>query len=219
MPSVDCRQEAHEPLSGHRTNEENPVFPDKRKGEQKMTRDMNEDIEKVVFSEEELKKRIAELGKEITEDYKDVKETIYCVGILKGAVVFYTDLVRNINLPVHFDFMIASSYGNGTESSGSVKILKDLDYDVEGKHLIIIEDIIDSGTTMNYLMKYFRERKPKSVKLCSLLSKPSRRTVDVNIDYCGYTVPDEFLVGYGLDYAEKYRNLPYIGVLKPEIYE
>ena len=174
-----------------------------------MTKDMNADIEKVVFSEEELKKRIAELGKEITEDYKDVKETIYCVGILKGAVVFYTDLVRNINLPVHFDFMIASSYGNGTESSGSVKILKDLDYDVEGKHLIIIEDIIDSGTTMNYLMKYFRERKPK----------PSRRTVDVNIDYCGYTVPDEFLVGYGLDYAEKYRNLPYIGVLKPEIYE
>ena len=123
-----------------------------------MTKDMNADIEKVVFSEEELKKRIAELGKEITEDYKDVKETIYCVGILKGAVVFYTDLVRNINLPVHFDFMIASSYGNGTESSGSVKILKDLDYDVEGKHLIIIEDIIDSGTTMNYLMKYFRER-------------------------------------------------------------
>ena len=184
-----------------------------------MTKDMNADIEKVVFSEEELKKRIAELGKEITEDYKDVKETIYCVGILKGAVVFYTDLVRNINLPVHFDFMIASSYGNGTESSGSVKILKDLDYDVEGKHLIIIEDIIDSGTTMNYLMKYFRERKPKRVKLCSLLSKPSRRTVDVNIDYCGYTVPDEFLVGYGLDYAEKYRNLPYIGVLKPEIYE
>ena len=172
-----------------------------------MTRDMNEDIEKVVFSEEELKKRIAELGKEITEDYKDAEETIYCVGILKGAVVFYTDLVRSINLPVHFDFMIASSYGNGTETSGTVKIL------------IIIEDIIDSGTTMNYLMKYFRERKPKSVKLCALLSKPSRRTVDVNIDYCGYTVPDEFLVGYGLDYAEKYRNLPYIGVLKPEIYE
>ena len=109
-------------------------------------------------------------------------------------------------------------YGNGTETSGTVKILKDLDYDVAGKHLIIIEDIIDSGTTMNYLMKYFRERKPKSVKLCALLSKPSRRTVDVNIDYCGYTVPDEFLVGYGLDYAEKYRNLPYIGVLKPEIY-
>ena len=179
---------------------------------------MNDDIEKVVYSEETLQAKIAELGRQITEDYKDVKEEIFCVGILKGAVMFYTDLVRQIDLPVHFDFMIASSYGNGTSTSGTVKILKDLDYDVEGKHLIIIEDIIDSGTTMNYLMKYFKERKPKSVKLCSLLSKPSRRVVDVNIDYCGFEVPDEFLVGYGLDYAEVYRNLPYIGGLKPEIY-
>ncbi|MDY4697663.1 hypoxanthine phosphoribosyltransferase [Selenomonas montiformis] len=179
---------------------------------------IKEDIEKVVFTEEEIRAKIRELGQRITEDYKDAKETIYCVGILKGAVVFYTDLVREIDLPVHFDFMIASSYGNGTSTSGTVKILKDLDYDVEGKHLIIIEDIIDSGTTMNYLMKYFRERKPKSVKLCALLSKPSRRTVDVSIDYCGFEIPDEFIVGYGLDYAEKYRNLPFIGVLKPEIY-
>ena len=147
---------------------------------------IKEDIEKVVFTEEEIRAKIRELGQRITEDYKDAKETIYCVGILKGAVVFYTDLVREIDLPVHFDFMIASSYGNGTSTSGTVKILKDLDYDVEGKHLIIIEDIIDSGTTMNYLMKYFRERKPKSVKLCALLSKPSRRTVDVSIDYCGF---------------------------------
>ena len=179
---------------------------------------IKEDIEKVVFTEEEIRAKIRELGQRITEDYKDAKDTIYCVGILKGAVVFYTDLVREIDLPVHFDFMIASSYGNGTSTSGTVKILKDLDYDVEGKHLIIIEDIIDSGTTMNYLMKYFRERKPKSVKLCALLSKPSRRTVDVSIDYCGFEIPDEFIVGYGLDYAEKYRNLPFIGVLKPEIY-
>ena len=179
---------------------------------------IKEDIEKVVFTEEEIRAKIRELGQRITEDYKDAKETIYCVGILKGAVVFYTDLVREIDLPVHFDFMIASSYGNGTSTSGTVKILKDLDYDVEGKHLIIIEDIIDSGTTMNYLMKYFRERKPKSVKLCALRSKPSRRTVDVSIDYCGFEIPDEFIVGYGLDYAEKYRNLPFIGVLKPEIY-
>ena len=179
---------------------------------------MNDDILKVVYSEEQLKEKIAELGRRITEDYKGVKEEIYCVGILKGAVMFYTDLLRQIDLPFRFDFMIASSYGNGTSTTGSVKILKDLDYDIEGKHLIIIEDIIDSGTTMNYLMKYFRERKPKSVKLCSLLSKPSRRTVDVNIDYCGFEVPDEFLVGDGLDYAEVYRNLPYIGVLKPEIY-
>ena len=115
---------------------------------------IKEDIEKVVFTEEEIRAKIRELGQRITEDYKDAKETIYCVGILKGAVVFYTDLVREIDLPVHFDFMIASSYGNGTSTSGTVKILKDLDYDVEGKHLIIIEDIIDSGTTMNYLMKY-----------------------------------------------------------------
>ena len=122
----------------------------------------------------------------------------------------YTDQVRTL--------MIASSYGDGTASSGTVKILKDLDYDIEGKNVIIIEDIIDSGTTMNYLLKYFEGRKPASVKLCALMSKPSRRKVDVKIDYCGYEVPDEFLVGYGLDYAEKYRNLPYIGVLKKEIY-
>lgn len=179
---------------------------------------MNDDIEKVVFTEEQLKAKVAELGRKITEDYKDAKEEIYCVGILKGAVVFYTDLVRQIDLPVHFDFMIASSYGNGTSTSGTVKILKDLDYDIEGKHLIVIEDIIDSGTTMNYLMKYFKERKPKSVKLCSLLSKPSRRTADIHIDYCGFEIPDEFIVGYGLDYAEVYRNLPYIGVLKSGVY-
>ena len=179
---------------------------------------MNDDIAKIYFTEEQLKAKVAELGAKITEDYKDAKEDIYCVGILKGASVFYTDLVRAINPPVHFDFMIASSYGNGTSTTGSVKSLKDLDYDIEGKHLIVIEDIIDSGTTMSYLLKYFEHRKPASVKLCALLSKPSRRTAQVPIDYCGFEVPDEFLVGYGLDYAEVYRNLPYIGVLKPEIY-
>ena len=179
---------------------------------------MNDDIAKIYFTEEQLKAKVAELGAQITEDYKDAKEDIYCVGILKGASVFYTDLVRALDLPVHFDFMIASSYGNGTSTTGSVKILKDLDYDIEGKHLIVIEDIIDSGTTMSYLLKYFQHRKPASVKLCALLSKPSRRTAQVPIDYCGFEVPDEFLVGYGLDYAEVYRNLPYIGVLKPEIY-
>ena len=179
---------------------------------------MKDDIAKVYFTEEELQAKVRELGRQITEDYKDAKEDIYCVGILKGASVFYTDLVRAIDLPVRFDFMIASSYGNGTSTTGSVKILKDLDYDIEGKHLIVIEDIIDSGTTMSYLLKYFAHRKPASVKLCALLSKPSRRTVEVPIDYCGFEVPDEFLVGYGLDYAEIYRNLPYIGVLKPEVY-
>lgn len=179
---------------------------------------MHDDIERVLFTQEELQEKVAAMGKKISEDYQNASEDVFCVGILKGAVVFYTDLVRSISLPVQFDFMIASSYGNETSTSGSVKLLKDLDYDVEGKHLILIEDIIDSGTTMQYLMRILRERRPKSIKLCALLSKPSRRTADVHIDYLGAEVPDEFLVGYGLDYAGTYRNLPYIGILKPAVY-
>ena len=179
---------------------------------------MHDDIERILFTQEELREKVAAMGKKISEDYQNASEDVFCVGILKGAVVFYTDLVRSISLPVQFDFMIASSYGNQTSTSGSVKLLKDLDYDVEGKHLILIEDIIDSGTTMQYLMRILRERRPKSIKLCALLSKPSRRTADVNIDYLGAEVPDEFLVGYGLDYAGTYRNLPYIGILKPAVY-
>ena len=177
---------------------------------------MMDDLEKVLFTKEQLAEKVAELGREISRDYAG--KEIFAVCILKGAVVFYADIVRAIDVPVQLDFMIASSYGASTESSGTVKILKDLDYDIEGKHVIIIEDIIDSGLTMNYLMKYFKERKPASVKLCALLSKPSRRKADVTIDYCGSEVPDEFLVGYCLDYAEKYRNLPCIGILKREIY-
>ena len=179
---------------------------------------MHDDIERILFTQEELREKVAAMGKKISEDYQNASEDVFCVGILKGAVVFYTDLVRSISLPVQFDFMIASSYGNETSTSGSVKLLKDLDYDVEGKHLILIEDIIDSGTTMQYLMRILRERRPKSIKLCALLSKPSRRTADVHIDYLGAEVPDEFLVGYGLDYAGAYRNLPYIGILKPAVY-
>ena len=179
---------------------------------------MHDDVERVLFTQEELREKVAAMGKKISEDYQNASEDVFCVGILKGAVVFYTDLVRSISLPVQFDFMIASSYGNQTSTSGSVKLLKDLDYDVEGKHLIIIEDIIDSGTTMQYLMRILRERRPKSIKLCALLSKPSRRTADVHIDYLGAEVPNEFLVGYGLDYAGTYRNLPYIGILKPAVY-
>lgn len=179
---------------------------------------MNDDIAKIAFTEEEIKRKVGELGAKITADYRDAGEEILCVGILKGAVVFYTDLVRSIDLPVRLDFLIVSSYGDGTESSGTVKILKDLDCDVEGRHVIIVEDIIDSGHTLNYLLKYFYDKKAKSVRLCVLLSKPSRRVVEVKEDYLGYEVPDEFMVGYGLDYAEKYRNLPYIGVLKREIY-
>ena len=154
---------------------------------------MKDDIEKIYFSREDLANKVAELGRQISQDYAG--QEIFAVGILKGAVVFFSDLVRAIDLPVQLDFMIASSYGDGTASSGTVKILKDLDYDIEGKNVIIIEDIIDSGTTMNYLLKYFEGRKPASVKLCALMSKPSRRKVDVKIDYCGYEVTDEFLVG------------------------
>ena len=177
---------------------------------------MSDDIERISFSADEIRARVQELGAEIARDYKDAPETVYCVGILKGAAVFFTDLVRAIDHPIAFDFMIVSSYGEATVSSGQVKILKDLDFSIEGKHVIIIEDIIDSGTTMHYLKQ---GRHPKSIKICAFLSKPSRRVAPVEIDYLGHEVPDEFLVGYGLDYAERYRNLPYIGVLKRSVYE
>ena len=180
---------------------------------------MNTDIECITFSADEIRARVQELGAEITRDYSDAAETVYCVGILKGAAVFFTDLVRAIDHPVSFDFMIVSSYGDAAVSRGQVKILKDLDFSIDGKHIIIIEDIIDSGTTMHYLKQMLMGRQPKSIKICAFLSKPSRRVAPVEIDYLGYEVPDEFLVGYGLDYAEKYRNLPYIGVLKRSVYE
>ncbi len=179
---------------------------------------MKDNIQKILFTEEHIQDRVKAMGQQITEDYADVKDGIFCVGILKGASVFFTDLVRSIDHFVQFDFMIASSYGNATESSGTVKILKDLDYDIAGRHVLVVEDIIDSGITMNYLLKYLAGKGAADVRLCSFLSKPSRRKVEVQIDYCGFEVPDEFLVGYGLDYAEYYRNLPYIGVLKQEIY-
>ncbi|WP_338626183.1 hypoxanthine phosphoribosyltransferase [Selenomonas sp. TAMA-11512] len=159
---------------------------------------------------------VTRLGDEITRDFQG--EEVYAVCILKGAALFFSDLVRAIKLPVQLDFMQLSSYGSGSASSGQVKILLDLASSVEGKNVIIVEDIVDTGLSMHYLMENFRHRRAKSVRLCSLLSKPSRRKVDVRVDYCGIEAPDAFLVGYGLDYAQKYRNLPYIGVLKPEIY-
>ena len=180
---------------------------------------MSDDIERVCFSEDEIRTRVRELGAQITQDYRDAPETVYCVGILKGAAVFFTDLVRSIDHPIAFDFMLVSSYGETTVSSGQVKILKDLDFSIEGKHVIIVEDIIDSGTTMHYLKQMLMGRHPKSIRICAFLSKPSRRVTPVEINYLGYEVPDEFLVGYGLDYAEKYRNLPYIGVLRHSVYE
>ena len=179
---------------------------------------MSDDIERISFSADEIRARVQELGAEIARDYQDASETVYCVGILKGAAVFFTDLVRAIDLPVTLDFMQLSSYGSGTSSTGDVQILLDLAKSVAGRNILLIEDIVDSGLSMHYLMENFRHRKAKSVKLCSLLSKPSRRKVDVKVDYCGAEVPDAFLVGYGLDYDQKYRNLPYLGILKPEIY-
>lgn len=179
---------------------------------------MLEDIEKILLTEEEILSKVEQLGKKITLDYQGKKD-ILLVGVLKGAFIFLADLMRNIQLPVQVDFMAVSSYGASTESSGVVRILKDLDQDIEGKNLIIVEDIIDSGLTLSYMCKILESRKPESLKICSLLDKPSRRKVDLEVDYLGFQIPDEFVVGYGLDYSEKYRNLPCIGVLKPEIYE
>jgi hypoxanthine phosphoribosyltransferase len=174
------------------------------------------DVESVLLSAEELAKRIAEIGAEITADYAG--KEILMIGVLRGAVLFMADLARAIKVPVAIDFMAVSSYGAGTSSSGVVRILKDLDEDVEGKHVLVVEDIIDSGLTLNYLLDNLKSRKPASIKLCTLLNKPERRKVNVNIDYNGFDVPDYFVIGYGLDYAEKYRNLPFIGILKPEVY-
>ena len=178
---------------------------------------MINDVEKVLLSEEQLSQKIAELGEEISKDYQGKEIVAICV--LKGAILFMADLARAVKVPMALDFMAVSSYGNGTSTSGTVRILKDLDNSIEGKHVLVVEDIIDSGVTLKYLLKNLKSRKPASIKLCTLLNKQERRRVEVDIDYCGFTVPDYFLVGYGLDYAEKYRNLPFIGILKPAIYE
>ncbi|HMM22186.1 MAG TPA: hypoxanthine phosphoribosyltransferase [Selenomonadales bacterium] len=177
---------------------------------------MIEDIKEVLVSTEAIATRVKELGEAISADYAG--KDILMIGVLRGAVIFMADLARAISRPVALDFIAVSSYGASTHSSGVVRILKDLDEDVEGKHLLIVEDIIDSGLTLKYLVENLKSRKPASIKICTLLSKPSRRKVDVPVDYNGFTIPDQFVVGYGLDYAEKYRNLPFIGVLKPEAY-
>ena len=177
---------------------------------------MVNDLEQVLISEEEIAGRVRELGAEITEDYKGCNLVV--VGILKGALMFMADLIRHIKIPVLMDFAVVSSYGASTETSGVVRILKDLDQPIEGKHVLIVEDIIDTGLTMHYLVHNLQARKPASVKVCTLLDKPSRREVDIKPDYCGFSIPDKFVVGYGLDYAEYYRNLPQVGVLKEEVY-
>ena len=180
---------------------------------------MNNDIEKILLSEEQIQKRVREMASEISRDYAGKNPTMIC--ILKGAVMFYSDLLRNIPIPLTMDFMAVSSYGNKTKSSGEVEIRKDLSTSIEGKHVIIVEDIVDSGFTLSYLTRMLSSRGAASVKLCTLLDKPARRAPGITLksDYSGFVVGDEFVVGYGLDYAEYYRNLPYIGVLKPEVYE
>lgn len=180
---------------------------------------MDKDMAKVLFSQEELQTRIRELGAQLSEDYRGKTPTMVC--ILKGAIMFYTDLVRSMDIPLTMDFMAVSSYGNSTKSSGEVEIRKDLSTSIEGRHVVIVEDIVDSGFTLTYLTRLLNTRGAKSIKLCTLLDKPSRRAPGITLraDYSGFAVGNEFVVGYGLDYAELYRNLPYIGVLKPEIYE
>lgn len=176
------------------------------------------EIDRIMINEEEIQTKVSEIAKRITEDYKNVKEEILLVGILKGSVVFLSDLCRKIDIPVSIDFISISSYGNSTQSTGDVRVLKDLDRNIEDKHIIIVEDIIDSGYTLEYLLASIKAKKAKSVKIATLLSKPSRRVVDVPVDYIGFEIEDEFIVGYGIDYAEKYRNLPFIGVIKREVY-
>lgn len=177
---------------------------------------MHRDLAYILLDRETVAKRVAELGKQITQDYQG--KDLVLVGILKGAVVFFADLIRQIDLPLSMDFMAISSYGNATKSAGVVRILKDLDKDIVGKHIIVVEDIVDSGLTLSFLKDNLISRGARSLKICALLDKPERRKADIVADYQGFSIPDEFVVGYGLDYAEAYRNLPDIGVLKPEIY-
>ena len=177
---------------------------------------IEKDIERIFFSAGEIENRVREIGEQITRDY-DGKNPLF-VGILKGSFVFMADLIRSVDTYCDIDFMSVSSYGSGTTTTGAVKINKDLTYNVEGRHIILVEDILDSGVTLSYLKKYIGVRMPASISICTLLDKPARRRADIHPDYVGFDCPDAFIVGYGLDYAERYRNLPYIGVLKPEIY-
>lgn len=178
---------------------------------------MNQDIDHVLVSEEQLQAKVAELGAAISRDYAG--KDLLLVSILKGSVVFMADLMRAITIPCAIDFMVVSSYGGAnTSSTGLVKIIKDLDQDLSGKDVLIVEDILDTGITLSHLVPMLEMRRPNSVRLCTILSKPSRRKADIEPDYLGFEVPDEFVVGYGLDYDEKYRNLPYVGVLKPDVY-
>ncbi len=177
---------------------------------------MRNDIEKILITESEIQEKIKQLGEQISRDYKGKNPVLIC--ILKGGIVFLSDLMRNISTPVELDFMSLSSYGDSTKSSGVVKIKKDIDVDITNRDVIIIEDIVDSGLTLKYLNEYFKHHNSASIKICALLDKPNAHQIDIKIDYLGFEVGNEFVVGYGLDYSQKYRNLPYIGILKKEIY-
>ena len=180
--------------------------------------DMRDDIQTVLVTEEQLRAKVAELGARISRDYAG--KDLLLVSILKGAVVFMADLMRAVTIPCSIDFMVVSSYGGtNTESTGLVKIVKDLDADLSGREVLIVEDVLDTGVTLSNLVPMLKMRNPSSVKICAILDKPARRKTDIAADYRGFEVPDAFVVGYGLDYNEKYRNLPYVGVLKPEIYQ
>ena len=181
-----------------------------------MNDNMKEDVLRVLLSEDEIREKVRELGGKITANYKN--SNLMLVTVLKGAVVFLADLMRQIDVPAEIDFMVVSSYGSGVKSSGVVKIVKDLDVPLAGKDILIVEDILDSGLTLSYIKELLESRGPRSIRIATLLDKPSRRKVDLQADYIGFSVPDEFVIGYGLDYDEKYRNLPYIGILKPEVY-
>lgn len=180
--------------------------------------DLAADVEQVLLSEEQIAARVAALGRQVSEAYTGRELTL--VSVLKGSLPFMADLMRAITIPVRIDLMEVSSYGGlSTESSGLVRILKDLSASIDGRDVLLVEDIIDTGLTLNYLLRYLRGKNPRSLRICALLDKPARRLVDIPIDYVGFTIPDQFVVGYGLDYGELYRNLRYVGVLRPSVYE
>lgn len=176
---------------------------------------MHNDIEEVLFSEEEIQSVVQRLGKQISEDYQG--KNLFLVSVLKGSLIFMADLMRAIDIPCSIDFLAVSSYGSGTSTSGEVQVIKDLNCPLEDKDVLVVEDILDSGVTLSFLLRNLSARNPRSIRLCTLLDKPERRKVDIHADYVGLPVEDKFIVGYGLDYDERYRNLPYIGVLKPSI--
>ena len=181
-----------------------------------MARSIHEDVEEILLTGDEIAARVADLGAQLAADYAG--RTPVLVSVLKGSIVFLADLIRAMDVPLNVDLMEVSSYGSATESSGQVRILKDLSSSIEGRDVVVVEDIIDTGLTLNYLLRFLAERHPASVRVCCLLDKPARRLAEIEIDYRGFTIPDRFVIGYGLDYDERYRNLPYVGVLRPSIY-